>query len=362
MILDGPIHGGVMMDFKLLGYDEEFLLKISQKLDHVVRSGFWSGGKYAKSIEETFCKLYGMGAVSCSSGGMALELVCKAFPNIKKIAVQSNTYFASALPWINKKTELILLGSNNYSLTPSLELVKEASKLGINAIILTHIGGYPIPEIQKITKFCNENQILLFEDCAHSPLTKIDNLYVGSFGDASIFSFFPTKPIPAGEGGMVLFKNQDLAKKVSLIRDYGKVNLNDKILHKLPAVSNGRLNEFSASIVSTFLENYKKIYLIRKEIASIYDDKIPNKLIYQKNLHDRQKLSYYKYITFVNKNKFSVSKVYDKENQLFSILKDNEIYFKFIGENPLGVNHVCLPIFPNMQKTDVEKVIDACEY
>ena len=202
--------------------------------------------------------------------------------HIKKIGVQSNTYFASALPWINKKTELILLGSNNYSLTPSLELVKEASKLGINAIILTHIGGYPIPEIQKITKFCNENQILLFEDCAHSPLTKIDNLYVGSFGDASIFSFFPTKPIPAGEGGMVLFKNQDLAKKVSLIRDYGKVNLNDKILHKLPAVSNGRLNEFSASIVSTFLENYKRIYLIRKEIASIYDDKIPNKLIYQK--------------------------------------------------------------------------------
>ena len=187
-----------MMDFKLLGYDEEFLLEISQKLDLVVRSGFWSGGKYAKSIEETFSKLYGMGAVSCSSGGMALELVCKAFPDIKKIAVQSNTYFASALPWINKKTELILLGSNNYSLTPSLELVKEASKLGINAIILTHIGGYPIPEIQKITKFCNENQILLFEDCAHSPLTKIDNLYVGSFGDASIFSFSQLNQFPQG--------------------------------------------------------------------------------------------------------------------------------------------------------------------
>ncbi len=84
MIPGGPIHGGAMMDFKLLGYDEEFLSKISQKLDLVVKSGFWSGGFYSKSIEETFSKIYGMGAVSCSSGGMALELVCKAFPEIKK--------------------------------------------------------------------------------------------------------------------------------------------------------------------------------------------------------------------------------------------------------------------------------------
>ena len=165
--------------------------------------------------------------------------------------------------------------------------------------------------------------------------------------------YFPFSQLNQFQQGKVVWyfsKIKDLARKVALIRDYGKVNLNDKILHKLPAVSNGRLNEFSASIVSTFLENYKRIYLIRKEIASIYDDNIPNKLIYQKIFTDRQKLSYYKYITFVNKNKFSVSKVYDKENQLFSILKDNEIYFKFIGENPLGVNHVCLPIFPNMQK------------
>ena len=119
-------------------------------------------------------------------------------------------------------------------------------------------------QIKKIADFCKFNKILLIEDCAHAPLTLIDDKYVGSFGDASIFSFFPTKPIPAGEGGIVLFKNKDLSSKVSRIRDYGKVNLNNKIFHKLPAVSNGRLNEFSASIVYTFLNNYKKIQINRK--------------------------------------------------------------------------------------------------
>ena len=185
---------------------------------------------------------------------------------------------------------------------------------------------------------------------------------MGSFGDASIFSFFPTKPIPAGEGGMALFKKKSIAKKVSTIRDYGKVNLNSKIFHKLPAVPNGRLNEFSASVVSTFLENYNDIQHKRKELAAVYDKNISSEFIYQKNLFNKQELSYYKYITFIKKNKYSVSKVYDKENQLFSILKDNEIDFKFVGENPLGVDHICLPLFPSMKRSDIDKVINACEY
>lgn len=362
MILDGPIHGEVTMDFNLLGYDEKFLSKISQRLESVVNSGFWSGGEYVKSIEEKFSSSYGMGSIACSSGGMALELVCKAFPKIKKIGVQSNTYFASILPWLNNKNEIVLIGSKEKSLTPSLEHVVEASELGVNAILLTHIGGYPIPEIEKISQFCKEKNILLIEDCAHAPFTKIDDKYVGSFGDASIFSFFPTKPIPAGEGGMALFKNKSIARKVAVIRDYGKVNINNKILHKLPAVSNGRLNEFSASVVQTFLENYEEIKLKRKNLASFYNDNIPSNLIYQRNLTDKQELSFYKYITFIKQNKYSVSKVYDKENQLFSILKDNKIDFKFVGDNPFGVNHICLPLFPNMSESDLAKVLEACEY
>ena len=54
--------------------------------------------------------------------------------------------------------------------------------------------------------------------------------------------------------------------------------------------------------------------------------------------------------------------VYDKENQLYSILKDNDIKFEFVGENPLGVHHICLPIFPNMKKVDVEKVVEGCVF
>ena len=52
-----------------------------------------------------------MHSVACSSGGMALELIANAFPNIKKIGCQSNTYFASILPWINREKEIVLIGT-----------------------------------------------------------------------------------------------------------------------------------------------------------------------------------------------------------------------------------------------------------
>jgi len=351
-----------MMDFNLLGYDEKFLKTISRELDIVLRSGFWSGGAYIKKIEKHFSTSYGMYSVASSSGGMALELISKVFKDINKIGFQSNTYFASILPWINKGKEIVLIGSKNYSLTPSLDEVKAAFDLGIEAVLLTHIGGYPIPQIKEIADFCREKGILLFEDCAHSPFTKIDNKLVGSFGDASIMSFFPTKPIPAGEGGMALFKNKKLAEEASRIRDYGKLNYEGKILHKLPAISNGRLNEFSAAIVYSFLKNYKNIQSEKNKIASIYSELIPEKYLYQISLKKRQIISHYKFITFIKSNEHAVSPVYDKYNQLFNILKMNNINFQFVGDNKEGVDHICLPIFPGMNYSDVKKIVDTSSY
>ena len=78
-------------------------------------------------------------------------------------------------------------------------------------------------------------------------MTKINGKYVGTFGDAAILSFFSTKPIPAGEGGMIIIKDLEKANLIKKMRNYGKYI--DKVgftKHQLPAFPNGRLNEFSA--------------------------------------------------------------------------------------------------------------------
>ena len=346
------------MDFNILDFGDEFHSKLSNKLNSVLKSTYWSGGKNIKNIEEKFSEIYSMNAISCSSGGIALEIIAKVFKNIKKIGVQSNTYFASILPWINRNTEIVLIGTKDKSLTPSLELVKEVLNKGVDAIVLTHIGGYPIPDIKEIQTYCRKNNTLLIEDCAHAPLTTINDRLVGSFGDASILSFFPTKPIPAGEGGMLLMKSNFFADEALRMRDYGKVSKNGRILHKLPAISNGRLSEFSAAIVSVFLENYPYVLEKRERIYKLYNSLIPESLIYQYENNFDQEISFYKYITYLKSSKYKVSGVYDSDNQLYSILKENDIKFKFIGDNPYGVKHLCLPLFPSMNESDVEKVVN----
>ena len=109
-------------------------------------------------------------------------------------------------------------------------------------------------------------------------------------------------------------------------------------------------------------ETKEKIRNNREVIANIYNNFLPEELIYQKNNKFKKQLSLYKYITFLKSNKYAVSPVYDKENQLYSILKDNDLKFKFIGDNHHGVKHVCLPIFPNMNEFDAKNIISACEF
>ena len=140
--------------------------------------------------------------------------------------------------------------------------------------MLTHIGGYPNPDILEISNLCKDNGVVLIEDCAHSPFVSIDHQYVGTFGDAAILSFFPTKPIPAGEGGAVILKDESKAKQASRLRDYGKYPLDGSLHHSLPALPNARMNDFSAAIANVIIDNYKSIIQHKEELADIYDSKL----------------------------------------------------------------------------------------
>ena len=100
----------------------------------------------------------------------------------------------------------MLLGAASDSLMPSLEIVQAAIEKSPDALILTHIGGYPNPQISEIANLCNKKNVLLIEDCAHSPLVKINNKYVGTYGDAGILSFYePEKEILPSDGLLVIF-------------------------------------------------------------------------------------------------------------------------------------------------------------
>ncbi len=348
------------MNFKLLDFPSTINDQIIENITGVVNSNFWSTGPESKVVEDHFTKIYKRRCITTSSGGSALQLIHDAYKNIKRIAIQSNTYFATSLPWINSNKEIFLMGSDSYSLMPSIEIVKNVIEKGIDALIITHIGGYPNPDIKLIAELCFKNGVLLIEDCAHSPLVKINKKFVGTFGDAAILSFYPTKPIPAGEGGLVIIKNQKKAFEIEKIRDYGKFKDEKGFTrHLLPAFPNARLNEFAASIINTILRNYNSLLSSKKKVANFYNSKLDKNLlltkIYPEDLDIE--ISFYKFICFLEKSKYQTAQVYDKENQLISIFRDNDIKFKFFGDKEFANEHICLPITYSMSEKDTEEVI-----
>ena len=352
------------MNFKLLEFPDYINSQLNEKSKEILSSGFWSNGPESKNLENNLSKFYQRECITVSSGGTALQLLNESYKGIKRIAIQSNTYFASCLPWINSNAEILLLGSVGFSLMPSLEVIKEALNKNPDAIILTHIGGYPNPDIESISELCKRRGIILIEDCAHSPLVKINNKYVGTFGDAAILSFFPTKPIPAGEGGLVIIKDKEKANCIRKMKDYGKfINYEGKVKHFLPAYPNARLNEFSAGIANVILKNYSDLIYKKRKIANLYDSNLQKDLLLSNQYDDSINFepSYYKYICFLNESKYKTSQVYDKDNQLLSIFKDNAINYTFIGENEFSKEHICLPITYSMTEEDAINVLRNCK-
>ena len=96
-----------MMGYKFLDFGQAINDQLEKSLIEVLRSGFWSTGPQSKLLEETLSKIYQRPCVTTSSCGTALQTVSLLFPQIKKIAVQSNTYFASCLPWVTANKEII---------------------------------------------------------------------------------------------------------------------------------------------------------------------------------------------------------------------------------------------------------------
>ena len=90
------------------------------------------------------------------------------------------------------------------------------------AVFLVHIGGHLAFQSDQIAELCRSEGIILLEDCAHSHGAEWNGRRAGSWGDAGIWSFAPTKTISTGEGGMLVSRNPEVIEFARAFRNYGK--------------------------------------------------------------------------------------------------------------------------------------------
>ena len=195
-----------------LDLTEKEVANIQSKTGEILRSGNLILGKYTKEFEDRFAEYIGAKyAVTLNTCTSALEVlfVLKKTRG-KKVAVQTNTNFATVAAIIRAGGIPVFMDMDPDYFVPNLDILKYTvdKHPEISGVAWVHIGGIIHPEFQEVSEYCKSNNLFLIEDCAESLGSKYKSKLYGLSGDCSSYSFFPNKTITTGEGGMVIFKKK----------------------------------------------------------------------------------------------------------------------------------------------------------
>ena len=228
----------------------------------VIQSGQIAQGEVVRKFEKKLSRFIGVkDAVAVSSGSAALHLSLLVLGIGKEDEVILPTYLCTAplnaIRYVG--ADPVLCDINLMDFNIDVEEVKDKINKKTKAIIVPHIFGTPC-QIDELQGF----GIPIIEDCAHSIGAKYKGRRVGSFGKVSIFSFYATKMLTTGEGGMILSNSQKILNKIRDLRDYDeKKDYKVRYNYKLSDIQAG-LGCSQLSKIPTFISK-------RKKIASVYN-------------------------------------------------------------------------------------------
>lgn len=279
----------------VIPFEEEYRKKFYELEEQIFNSNFWSEGKMQRTFEEKFGEYVKLGARAVSSGGAGLLAILEYVDvHGKDVIVPANTFWADARAVQLAGGNVIFADCNKEDLCLSLEDLKKKVTANTKAVIVVHIGGHLAFEIEKIAQYCEEKGIALIEDCAHVHGGWWKGKTGGHYGLAGAYSFYATKTMPLGDGGMVVSKNQDLLKWIEKYRNYGKEVIDGHVYYKLPDGFNFRINEFTAALGIVQMERLPQILAWKRELAQKYDQIFENMV----RLPEGMESGYYKYIVF----------------------------------------------------------------
>ena len=198
---------------------------VQREMGSILRSGQLILAKHTESFENEFAKYVGCKyAVTLNTATSALEVLCVLKGTRgKKVAVPSNTNFASVAAIIRAGGEPVYMDMTAEYFAPNLDILKyTVEKYGVDGVMWVHIGGIIVPDFPEIAEYCRSQGLFLIEDAAHAHGSWLGGRSAGTFGDGGAFSFFPTKVMTTMEGGMITTNSVEDANLVKSFRNQGK--------------------------------------------------------------------------------------------------------------------------------------------
>lgn len=227
------------------------------------KTPYWCS-KLEKKVAERFDVKYAVSFNSCTSSIHA-ALGALNIKHSDQVIVSPLTCYSSILPVMSLGAVPIFCDVNKETLSIDWKKFRRAITSKTHAIILPYIYGLPA-DIKKIKRISERNEIKLIEDCAHVPGLKINNKYVGTFGNVGCFSFAQEKVLDCGEGGVATTKDKNIARELYFFKEGGKRGF--RVYN--PKGANYRMTEFNAFLAFYQLKNLKKNIKLRNSIANYY--------------------------------------------------------------------------------------------
>ena len=253
----------------------KFIDQYKQKFSDILDSGWFVLGNEVKLFEDEFAKYCGSKyCVGVANGLDALTLALMAydFPEHSEVIVPSNTYIATILAIINAKLTPVLVEPNIKTYNIDETKIESAVTAKTKAIMPVHLYGRManMPEIIRISQKYN---LKVIEDAAQAHGASINGKKVGTWGDVTCFSFYPTKNLGClGDGGAVTTNDEQIADKIRTLRNYGS-----KIKYHNEYVGlNSRLDELQAGFLRIKLRCLDEINAHKNNLAKVYYDNLHN--------------------------------------------------------------------------------------
>lgn len=325
--------------------------------DEIFKSGNLAEGPWNKKLSEKVKQISGsQNAVSVNSNGsglVAILLIFKTYFGREDIMIQSNTMYGVKTIVGTAGYNLVdYINCNLDTLMPSFEDVKnsiEGYKKDRNklVIMLSDIGGIINPDIEKISKYLKENNVLLLEDAAHSFGSTLNGKFAGTFGDAGVYSYYSTKAIFAGEGGVAVTNNEKIS---DLLQDFVAY---DRFKQKMPIGCNIRLSELQALMIYSVVNFYNDILINKSKIGKAYEEICKkNNIKFISQNKNSNNGNYYKF-TIISPE-MPISEKYPRIKTTTS-----KVYDYALGKNKdIPSKHLCLPIWYGLEESIVENVTE----
>jgi len=330
------------------------------KCKEVFNDGFLSRagrGKYVKLFENSFANFHKVKyAVSTSSGTSALHTAVVAL-NIKEgdeVLVPALTFISSASVILQQKAKPVFvdIDPETFCLDPG-DLRKKITKK-TKAILVVHLYGY-ISSMDSIKKIASYYKLKIIEDCAQSHGAKYKNNIAGSLGDIACFSFYQTKNMSCGEGGMIITNNEQLYKNCSSIVDHGLIEGDLQSYDYDRLGYNYHLTEIQAAVGLEQLKKLRKMNIQRRKNAFLYRKLLNNTGLFFQKENKEVEHAYY-CLTALLPKKFSKLRDWFVEavrlenveiNKLYPIPLNKTKLFKKLGykEDSIVANDVSSRLF-----------------